>query len=119
MHRSIFILLFFLVGIDISTAHHGLDAYDTTRLIEISGLVVEFRPMDPHSLLVVETVNDNGVVTIWEVEGGSASGIIRSGLSQEFLRSMPKVKVKGFRAKDGSCAPRCSMAGDTFEFERD
>ena len=64
MQRPIDTFLFLLAEIGISTAHHGLDAYDTARLVEIDGLLVEFRPMDPHSILVVETVSENGSVTL-------------------------------------------------------
>jgi len=92
--------------------------YNTEQRVEFSGKVIDFRLMDPHSILIVETVNDDGTSSTWEVEGGTASGIIGSGLSQEFLRSGPIVHIKGFQTKDGSCTPRCRAAGEGFEFER-
>ena len=118
MRKIVGLFLLSLVGINTATAHHGLDGYNTTQLIEFKGKVIEFRLMDPHSMLVVETENFDGTITTWEVEGGSASGIISSGLSQEFLRSGPIVHIKGFQTKDGACAPRCRAAGESFDFER-
>lgn len=100
-------------------AHHGLDLYNTDELIAIEGKVVEFRLMDPHSLLVIETSSKDGTVIQWEVEGGSAAGIVGSGLTREFLRGGPRVRVEGFQTRDGLCAPRCRVAGESFDFEQD
>ena len=119
MNKSASLFLFFLVSISTATAHHGLDNYNTTELVEFEGRVIDFRLMDPHSILVVETENSNGTISTWEIEGGSASGIISSGLSQEFLRSGPTVHIKGFQSKDGLCAPRCRASGEDFRFEQD
>lgn len=119
MKKTISLIVISIVGVGSVAAHHGLDSYDTTRLLEFTGEVIEFRLMDPHSVLVVETVNSDGTTSIWEVEGGTASGIIDAGLSQEFLRRRPIVHVKGFQTRDGLCAPRCRAAGEDFEFEQD
>ncbi|PCI76231.1 MAG: hypothetical protein COB20_11080 [SAR86 cluster bacterium] len=118
MNRFASIFLLSLAGISTATAHHGLGFYNTTELVEFSGKVIEFRLMDPHSILVVEVENPDGTISTWDVEGGSASGIIGSGLSQEFLRSRPIVNIKGFQTKDGVCTPRCRAAGEAFDFER-
>jgi len=99
-----------------ANAHHGLDLYDTTHLLEIKGKVIEVRLMDPHSLLIIESQSDDGTLVEWEIEGGSAAGIISSGLTQDFLRSGPEVRIKGFQTKDGFCAPRCRVAGESFDF---
>ena len=113
------LFLLSLVTVGTATAHHGLETHNTTQLVEFKGRVVDFQLMDPHSVLVVETENSDGSVSTWEIEGGSASGIIKSGLSKEFLRSGPIVSIKGFQTKDGMCTPRCRAAGENFEFEQD
>ena len=118
MRKLVSLLLVSLFRISTATAHHGLDSYNTSELVEFKGKVIEFRLMDPHSVLVVQTENSDGSTSTWEIEGGSASGIISSGLSQEFLRTGPIVHVKGFQTKDGVCAPRCRAAGEEFEFEQ-
>lgn len=108
-----------VLGVCGASAHHGLNLYNTDELIEIEGKVIEVRLMDPHSLLVVETRSGEGTTIQWEVEGGSASGIIGSGLTQEFLRSGPQVRIEGFQTRDGLCTPRCRVAGESFEFQQD
>lgn len=116
MYKTLSLILLSLIGSNAAIAHHRPDAYNTTQLIEFKGKVIEFRLMDPHSILVVET--EGSEATIWEVEGGSASGIISSGLTQEFLRSGPIVHIKGFQTKDGGCTPRCRAVGEAFDFEK-
>ena len=112
------LLSFSLFVTTVADAHHGLDLYNTDALVEIEGKVIEVRLMDPHSLLVVEARTTDGRVIQWEVEGGSASGIVGSGLSQEFLRSGPMVSIEGFQTKDDLCAPRCRLAGESFDFQQ-
>ena len=118
MKKSTICFLLSVFGMSSAFAHHGLGLYDTSQLIEIHGKVVSVRLMDPHSVLVVETESADGTTIQWDVEGGSAAGIVASGLTQEFLRSGPTVHIEGFRAKDDSCTPRCRVAGENFDFER-
>ena len=117
MNKLVRAFILFLAGTGSASAHHGLDNYNTTQLIELKGRVVDFRLLDPHSILVVETENADGTRSTWEIEGGSGSGIVKAGISQEFLRSGPAVTIKAFQTKDGACTPRCRAAGEDFNFE--
>ena len=98
-------------------AHHGLDEYDTTAVIELKGKVVGFELIDPHSLLFVDVENEDGTVTAWVIEGGAAHGIIGSGLTKESLDLGPIVTVRGYQSKDKRCKPRCKANGRGFVFE--
>lgn len=117
MLMLVLVLMVFTVNSP-ALAHHGLDAYDTSHLITIEGKVIEYRLMDPHSLLVVEGMNPDGTLTVWEIEGGAGSGIIRAGLSREFLDSYPLVRVSAYQSSNGVCAPRCTASGQDFIFDR-
>ncbi len=115
------LLVFFalaLIGTGSASAHHGLELFNTSQLIEIEGKVTGFRLADPHSLLFVEVQNLDGTVTTWEIEGGSGSGIVRSGLTQEYLNSEPSVRVELYQSRDGMCAPNCKASGREFDFNR-
>ena len=98
-------------------AHLGLEGYDTSASIELTGSVVGFELMDPHSLLFVDVANSDGTVTSWSVEGGSASGIVGSGISTEFLGSEPTVTILVFPSRDKTCAPLCKASGREFNFQ--
>lgn len=99
-------------------AHHGLTGFDTSHLIAIEGKVIEYRLRDPHSLLVVEGMNADGTLAVWEIEGGAGSGIVKAGLSREFLDSQPAVRVSAYQSSDGICGPRCKASGQDFNFDR-
>ena len=110
------VLLLVVLDIGFSNAHHGLTNYDTGQLIELEGIVTDFHLMDPHSILVVDVENPDGTRTLWDIEGGSAGGLVSSGLTREYLRSRPRVQVEGYQTRDRICAPRCRMAGEDFKF---
>lgn len=118
MNKLLMLFGLALIGTGSASAHHGLELFDTSQLIEIEGRVTGFRLMDPHSLLFVEMQNPDGTVTTWEIEGGSGSGIVRSGLTQEFLNSEPLVRVEAYQSRDGTCAPNCRASGRDFDFDR-
>ena len=50
-------------------AHHSTAAiYDTSRTIEISGVVESFHWRNPHGLIVLAVEDENGATVHWEVE---------------------------------------------------
>lgn len=98
-------------------AHHSLEDYDTRTVIKIQGQVVGFKLQDPHSLLFVDAVNSDGSVTHWTIEGGSASGIARSGISRQKLSSHPNVIVHAYGSRNNVCHDNCKASGLDFIFE--
>ena len=114
--------LLFIAGLFISlsaAAHHGMALFDTSQPLTLTGRVIDFRLMDPHSLLYVEVLQDSGAAIIWQIEGGSGSGIVGAGLSREFLASEPIVTIQYYPARDAQCAPSCRGVGQDFDFQRD
>ena len=119
MIRQILVLaaLGLLINVTSVSAHHGLEGYNTRQLIVIEGKVVGFELMDPHSVLYVDVTNRDGSVTAWMIEGGSASGIINSGITVEFLRSEPEIAVEAYHSMDQLCTPKCRASGRDFDFQ--
>ncbi len=113
-------VLIFLIGLSSMnrlTAHHGLDEFDTTVVIELKGTVVGFELIDPHSLLYVDVQNQDGTTTAWVIEGGAAHGVVSAGLTKESLTLRPTVIVRGYQSKDKQCTPHCKANGRDFVFE--
>ena len=106
-----------LLSVSPLNAHHGLDDYDTTLMIELKGKVVGFELIDPHSLLYVDVGNEDGTTTAWVVEGGAAHGIVGAGLTKESLALGPVVIVRAYQSKDKQCTPHCKANGRKFIFE--
>ena len=111
------VLVYGLLSVSELNAHHGLDEYDTTAIIELKGKVVGFELIDPHSLLYVDVENADGSTTAWVVEGGAAHGIVAAGLTKDSLELGPTVFVRAYQSKDKRCTPHCKANGRKFEFE--
>jgi len=112
--RCLFVLLFISNTL---FAHHGLEEYDTRTVVKIHGQVVGYKLQDPHSLLFVKAKNIDGSVTHWTIEGGSAAGIARAGLSKVKLDQHPQVIVHAYTGRNNVCTAECKASGLDFIFE--
>lgn len=86
-------------------AHHSYDFnYDASKLLSVSGSVKVFAIENPHSRIVVESRNAQGVVETWTVETVPASRAaqINHPLQSVKLKPGDAVTVMGWPAKDGS-----------------
>ncbi len=84
-------------------AHHSFsatftDEYDTT----IEGVVTRFSFRNPHILVYVDVTNEDGSVTGWVTEGGSATGFRRQGWSTDTIQPGQMVRITGDATHDGS-----------------
>jgi hypothetical protein len=69
-------------------AHHSLTNYDTTKAVRVKGTIVQFHPINPHSILYLDEQGADGQVHRWAIEGPSALQLNRIGLA-----NLPKEKV--------------------------
>lgn len=55
-------------------AHHSFTAaYDSTRRVEVEGVVREFLWRNPHSFVRIEVTTKEGTVETWNLEWGSTN----------------------------------------------
>jgi len=86
-----------------AVAHHSFSAeFDASKPINLDGVVVEFRWVNPHSLLIVDAEKEDGTVERWEILGGAPSPLLRRGWTKDSLPPGTRVTVSGSQAKDGS-----------------
>ena len=84
-------------------AHHNTTAkYDAEHPITITGKIVQFRMVNPHSQLDVEVTDENGNMETWFVEAGASSVMYRRGWRTDDLKPGDTVTVVGRPAYDGS-----------------
>jgi len=58
-----------LVSARIVAAHHSFAAvYDDKRTVSVTGVVTEFRFVNPHALMAINVTDDAGKVVKWTVE---------------------------------------------------
>lgn len=85
-----------------ASAHHSFGAeFDINAPVTLEGEVVRFDWTNPHSWLYINIVNDAGETEEWRVEGGAPSALLRRGWNRNSLPAGTKVKVEGFRSRDG------------------
>jgi len=99
--------LLLVAGSSWAWAHHNTSArYDAGSSITLTGTVVEFRMINPHSQVEFEVKDEQGNVVIWTAEAGPPSNMYRNGWRTEDLKPGDPVTVTGQPAFDGSAAMR-------------
>jgi hypothetical protein len=82
------------LGAGAALAHHSTAIYDTDHPVELSGTVVEWQFVNPHTFIVLETVDEGtGAKTVWNLEGGNTAGLFRRGWTPNTLKPGDKILV--------------------------
>ena len=84
------------------SAHHGPAAFDTTHIVTMQGTVTGFEWINPHPYIHADVVDEHGKVANWRLECGSPLMLTRFGWSKTTVKAGDRIKIFGFRAKDGS-----------------
>jgi hypothetical protein len=99
--RALFSVGIALAAFGTARAHHSVTgSFDTSRNIEITGKVVEWRFRNPHTLLVVDGTaiidgKRDDVTRRWEIESSAAAGLRASGVDEKTFVPGSSVTVKG------------------------
>jgi hypothetical protein len=81
-------------------AHHSLANYDTTKAVRVKGTVVEFHQINPHSFIILEQTDADGVSRRWAAEGPSLLQLKRRGVASDVLKRGDVVEVCGYTPKE-------------------
>jgi hypothetical protein len=100
--RILVAMFVFLVGAPTAWAHHGTALFDTTHIVTMEGTVTGFEWINPHPHIYVDVKDDHGKVAKWLLECGSPLMLTRFGWTKTTVKAGDRVKIFGFRAKDGS-----------------
>ena len=92
-------------------AHHSFAThYDTTNIVEISGVLSDVKMRNPHSFFEVDVTDASGNTATWEVEAHAVPILRRLGINRDTLKIGDNVTIRGPRAgvPKSSCysAPR-------------
>jgi hypothetical protein len=92
-----------------AVAHHSFAAeFDRDKPVKLSGEVVKFEWVNPHSWIHIKTPDGK----VWRVEGGAPSALLRRGWNRNSLPAGTKIIVQAFQARDGDT--RASAAEISF-----
>lgn len=91
-----------LVGASVN-AHHSFQAtFKSDAQITVEGVVTDFRFKNPHVLVYLDVTGEDGSVTNWMSEGGSATGKRRDGWDKNTIQAGQRVRITGDSTHDGS-----------------
>jgi hypothetical protein len=86
-------------------AHHPFTPYyDASRPVSVTGVVVEFRAINPHAVLIVDGTVPDGRSGRWAFEGFPPNVFVRRGLQdfREKLGPGTRVTISGWPARDAT-----------------
>ena len=92
----LFVVSLLLVSASIAGAHHSFSAvYDDKRTIAVTGIVTEFRFVNPHALMAMEVTDDAGKVVKWTVEFAGRLNLSEVGWTADSIKSGERITVTG------------------------
>ena len=83
------------LGSGAALAHHGDAGRYNETVITLTGTVVAFRMVNPHSITLVDVDDDNGEIVTWQVEGFSANALVNRGWTRETLKPGDRITMTG------------------------
>jgi hypothetical protein len=84
-------------------AHHGDAGRYEDNLTILKGTVVEMQLITPHSIVVVDVMDEDGKVVRWQAEMGGRNGMIKDfGWNKDTLKPGDKITLTGRRVKSGA-----------------
>lgn len=83
-------------------AHHSFAAFDIDSKIERTGVITEYRFIQPHILMALEVTLEDGSKEVWEIESLVPRRWNALGLDRDFVAEGDTATIVGFPARDGS-----------------
>lgn len=115
-HRILLVMVLTMPSVP-AFAHHAFSAeFDADAPVTVRGIVLRVEWINPHAWIHLTTTGADGNVTEWMFEGGTPNTLVRAGLDRNSLPVGSEVVVRGYRSKDGSCAPACKANGRDIVF---
>lgn len=82
--------------------HHSNVAFEVNKVITLTGVVTEFRWVNPHTWIGLSVDDGKGVKTVWAIEGRAPGVLARAGWSRSSMKVGDTVTIDFSPAKDGS-----------------
>ncbi len=86
-----------------AAAHHNFAAhYQLDEVVELSGVVTEFRFVNPHVRVYFEVQGEDGTLETWMAEGDASVALRRTGWTEDQLEPGDRIEVIGHPSHRGS-----------------
>ena len=92
-------------------AHHSFAVFfDGSKNITLTGVVTEFKFVNPHGLIVLQVKNKDGVAEEWKVETNSPSILRRRGWAPDSIKAGETITIEGWPGRDNPHYARLRLA---------
>ncbi len=103
IRTSAFVTIATLLASPVGWSHHNFAAhYRQDEVIEISGVVREFRFVNPHVRVYLEVDIEGGETETWMAEGDASVALRRSGWTEDQLMPGDRITIVGNPARTGA-----------------
>ena len=105
------------LGVQQAQAHHAFAAeFDGNAPVLLRGKVTKVEWINPHAWVHLANTNPEFKQAEWMVEAGTPNTLFRAGIDRNSLKVGTDIVVRGYQAKDKSCAPVCKANGRDVTF---
>ena len=89
-------LLLLAFGVQIAHSHHSFSGvYDGKRVVTVTGVVTQFKFVNPHALMLMDVTDDSGKVSKWTVEFAGRLNLTEIGWTADSIKAKDRVTVTG------------------------
>ena len=86
-------------------AHHGAAAYDSSKMVTVTGTVTDFQFVNPHVMISMDVKDPStGKIEKWEGELTSPNHLERAGWTKSTIKVGDQVTMTGAALKSGALA---------------
>ena len=94
-----------------AVAHHSFAVFfDAQKSVTITGVVTEFKFVNPHGVIVLQVKNSEGAMEEWKVETNSPSILRRRGWAPDSLVAGETVTIEGWPGRNDAHYARLRSA---------
>jgi hypothetical protein len=77
-----------------AAAHHSTAAFDTTRVVKLEGTITQFRWINPHASIKIDSISEGDAPDgVWTVEMTAPNVLINEGWTRTALQVGDKVTM--------------------------
>ncbi len=86
-------------------AHHGAAAYDSSKMVTVTGTVTDFQFVNPHVMIAIDAKDPaTGKIEKWEGELTSPNHLARAGWTKSTIKVGDQVTMTGSALRSGAPA---------------
>jgi hypothetical protein len=96
LHSSTIAFLLLVFGVPMVHSHHSFSGvYDGTHVVTLTGVVTQFKFVNPHALMLMDVTDESGKVSKWTVEFAGRLNLSEIGWTADSIKAKERVTVSG------------------------